>query len=270
MAVRLITIDVDGTLLSSGQTVPKDNIKAIQEAMSQGSKIVIASGRPLSGIMPWLKIIGVPIADDQFVIAFNGGVVQTTSGKLLEKNQITYQGYEQLQAFADQQQAYFQVESLDGSHTIANKIPKEAQMENYLINADLQIHKKMPEQIEFIKPMINGSKDELDRIIKLVPTEISRNFNVVRGAWYNLEFMSKKASKGNALHMLSHHLGIENTQTMAIGDQQNDLSMFSQAHYAIAMGNADDAIKNQADFTTKSNDEAGVALAIRKFALAKS
>ncbi|WP_143805057.1 HAD-IIB family hydrolase, partial [Oenococcus oeni] len=73
--IKLITIDIDGTLLSSGQQVPKENIQAIRQAVNQGIKIVIASGRPLSGILPWLKIIGVPKADDQFVIAFNGGVI---------------------------------------------------------------------------------------------------------------------------------------------------------------------------------------------------
>ncbi|MDN6968722.1 HAD family phosphatase [Oenococcus sp. UCMA 17063] len=265
--IKLITIDVDGTLLSSEQQVPKENIQAIRQAVSQGTKIVIASGRPLSGILPWLKIIGVPEADDQFVIAFNGGVIQTTSGKLISKNTINYNGYKTLQTFADKQNAYFQIESLDGSHTISRLIPKEAQMENYLINSDLQIHDKMPKNVEFIKPMINGSQQELDHLISIVPKEIEENFNVVRGAWYNLEFMSKKASKGNALAMLIGHLGISNEETMAIGDQGNDLSMFRISNLAVAMGNATNEIKSKADFVTKTNNQAGVGFAISKFAI---
>ncbi|OIL95205.1 haloacid dehalogenase [Oenococcus oeni] len=265
--IKLITIDIDGTLLSSGQQVPKENIQAIRQAVNQGIKIVIASGRPLSGILPWLKIIGVPKADDQFVIAFNGGVIQTTSGKLIAKNAIDYNGYKTLQNFADKQNAYFQVESLDGSHTISRLIPKEAQMENYLINSALQIHDQMPEKVEFIKPMINGSQQELDRLISIVPKKIEKNFNVVRGAWYNLEFMSKKASKGSALAILIDHLGISSDATMAIGDQDNDLSMFKVSNLAVAMGNAANEIKSKADFVTKTNNQAGVGFAISKFAI---
>ncbi|MDN6900060.1 HAD family phosphatase [Oenococcus sicerae] len=265
--IKLITIDMDGTLLSSQQQVPTGNMTAIKQALSQGIKVVIASGRPLSGILPWLKIIGVPISNDQFVIAFNGAVIQTTSGKLISKNTISYADYLQLQTFADEQKAYFQIESLDATHTIGKLIPKEAQMENYLINAALKVHDQMPKEVEFIKPLINGSQEELDHLTAIMPKELLEKFNIVRGAWYNLEFMSKNASKGNALKQIADQLAIPSKQTMAIGDQQNDLSMFQRAGIAVAMANARPEIQAKADFVTKNNDQAGVGFAIAKYAL---
>lgn len=265
--IDLVAIDIDGTLLSNQQTVPENNIKAIRKAVAEGKKVVIASGRPLSGILPWLNIIGVPISDDQFVIAFNGALIQTTSGKIIAKNPVTYQDYLEIQKFADNRQAYFQIESTDGSHTIDRFVPNEAQMENYLVNSPLFIHDKMPEEVELIKPIINGSKRKLDSLQQILPLDIKTNLDVVRGAWYNLEFMSKQATKGSGLQKISEFLNIDLNSSMAIGDQGNDLSMFEKSGISVAMGNASKDIQNKADFVTKKNNEAGVGYAISKFVI---
>jgi len=83
----------------------------------------------------------------------------------------------------------------------------------------------------------------------------------------NLEVMDKGVSKGSAVKLLCERLGINSDEVMAIGDNENDLSMIKFAGVGVAMGNAEDMVKEQADFITSSNDEDGVALAIEKYVL---
>ncbi|MDI4707197.1 HAD-IIB family hydrolase, partial [Pseudoalteromonas shioyasakiensis] len=80
-------------------------------------------------------------------------------------------------------------------------------------------------------------------------------------------FVHPSASKGNAVKMLAEQLGIKQEETMTIGDNGNDLSMIEYAGCGVAMGNAIPEVKAAADFQTRSNNESGVAYAIRKLAL---
>ena len=76
--------------------------------------------------------------------------------------------------------------------------------------------------------------------------------------------MRKNVSKGNALEDYASMLGIEKEEIVAIGDSENDLEMLNFAGFSVAMGNAEDFIKEACDMTTLTNDEAGVAFAIYK------
>jgi hydroxymethylpyrimidine pyrophosphatase-like HAD family hydrolase len=79
--------------------------------------------------------------------------------------------------------------------------------------------------------------------------------------------MDKKADKGCALQVICDHYGIDRKEVMAMGDSFNDIAMIEWAGVGVAMGNAYDMVKDAADYVTTSNDEDGVAEAIRKFVL---
>ena len=91
--------------------------------------------------------------------------------------------------------------------------------------------------------------------------------NIVTGGYNNLELNNWGVTKGNSLRFLSEKLGIPLENTMACGDTQNDLDMIRTAGIGVAMGNATDDVKQAADFITRSNEEDGVAYAIRTLAL---
>jgi hypothetical protein len=89
--------------------------------------------------------------------------------------------------------------------------------------------------------------------------------DVVSGGYHNLEFTRAGVNKGVGLHRLAEILGVDPAKTMAIGDTENDLSILKAAGIGVAMGNATDAVKAQADYITASNEEDGVACAIEHF-----
>jgi len=95
----------------------------------------------------------------------------------------------------------------------------------------------------------------------------SQRLYITRSKPFFLEIMSREASKANALQVVAEHYGIDRKEIMAIGDSYNDIDMIEWAGLGVAMGNAFKPVKEAADYVTVSNDEAGVAEAIRRFVL---
>ena len=96
-----------------------------------------------------------------------------------------------------------------------------------------------------------------------------KGVNVVSSAYNNFEFQSDETSKGKSLAFIADYLHISLDDTMAIGDNYNDVSMFEHAYHSVAMGNSNDDIKNLCRYTTLTNLESGVGHAIKTFALNK-
>ncbi|MFS1192878.1 HAD-IIB family hydrolase, partial [Enterococcus lactis] len=95
----------------------------------------------------------------------------------------------------------------------------------------------------------------------------TEKYTTVKSTPFYYEIMNKNASKGNALAKLADHLGLNKDEVMAIGDNENDLSMIDYAGIGVAMGNATENVKTIADVHTTSNDEDGVAQIIEKMVL---
>ena len=93
MAVKLIAVDLDGTLLTSGNTISPETLRTLQVAHGMGIKVVLASGRPLSGVMPFETQLGLEGAEE-YAVVFNGAVVQDLSGKVLMSQEMNYRDFE--------------------------------------------------------------------------------------------------------------------------------------------------------------------------------
>lgn len=269
MSIKIVSIDVDGTLQNSGHAISERTVQAIKQATKKGVQIVITTGRPFSGVAPILEELEIS-GDEHYAITFNGGTVQTANGKVISQTEIDQDDFDALFEFSKTRiGSHFQLETNQFAETIDHQINPFAQKENYLVNLPLRVHDadKLPEGLPLIKAMFNGSSDELDQIQADFPKELQTRVRMLRGAAYNLEFVSLETSKGNGLSELATKLNVDLKDTMAIGDQGNDLSMLQVAGTAVAMGNAIDELKSIADFVTEDNDHDGVAVAIEKFVL---
>ena len=120
---------------------------------------------------------------------------------------------------------------------------------------------------EFVKAMYIDEPDILDAAIAKIPKEFKNRFTMVKSAPFYLEILGKTTNKGAALLHLAERLGIQQEETMAIGDEENDRSMLEVVGHAVVMENGNPTLKKIATHITKSNDESGVAYAIRKWVL---
>lgn len=270
MKIKLIALDVDGTLVNSAKKLTAPVKEAIQKAKDCQIKIVICTGRPLSGVRQLLKELKLNQADDQFVICFGGGVVETTNGKVLSQQGLTYADFIDLEALARKLRLHFQALTNDRIYTCNKDIGDYTLYEANLVS--LGISYRTPEEMRglpLIKGMYIDPAPVLDKAIadRTPFKQLSDHLVFMKTAPFYFEAYPKGVNKGNALKKLCQRLHINADQVMAVGDEENDLSMLKFAGLGIAMGNAVPQVKKISTAQTLDNDHDGVAWAIKKYAL---
>lgn len=269
--IKLIAIDIDGTLLTSDHRLTKPVHEAIAAAHRQGVQIVLCTGRPILGILPYLEALGLRGAND-VAITQNGALVQATgSHKVYSHLIITLDQLKLINAFVANTRAQLTV--FDEAKMYAlHPYPSERVINDAkLLHTALNVINLSDISDDFLitKAMLLGDPHDISDIICHIPKHFAEEFYMVRSVPYNYEFLNRAASKGNALEALADRLHLTSHNIMAIGDAENDRSMLEYAGTAVAMGNASDEIKQLASFVTESNDNHGVAFAIQKLVLNK-
>lgn len=265
--IKLIAVDMDGTLLQSDNQIGEETKSTLKKADEAGIKIVPASGRPLPGVIPYMEELGIT-GDENYAVLYNGGLVQSISGNALISHQFNYDEFRkfiQLQKQNPGINLHFMKEhdywTLDRRLSVRMAAMSAVSGTPFVVK-DFD---EVPADFQFIKAEYTGPKDKLDRLEKNIP-EWLKGYNVARSDPMILEINKREASKGKGIHQLAQKLGIKDNEVMIFGDQGNDMSMFQNTDFKkIAMGNAIDKIKDKADFVTKTNDEAGIAYTIDKF-----
>lgn len=262
--IKLITIDVDGTLVTPLKRLTKENIAAIEKAKKAGIHIALVSGRPFHSMVDLNKRLGLD-KKGHFTICQNGSYVfDNFSQKPMFG---TFQNPSDLVKVEKLLENYrLDISAMDGENFYSNK--KRA---NIYTKIDAKIHKmpiklvdyeNLPEDMEFGRFMVLGSKGEIKRFIENMPDEIKNNYYPVQTAPFLVEIMNKNTNKGYAISQMAEKLGYKMEEVMAIGNEKNDIPMLEAAGFAVAMGNAVDELKKHADYITKSNLKSGVGHAI--------
>lgn len=275
-----IALDLDGTVFNTRKKISVGNKEAIQEAMRQGYCVTPVTGRPVSGIPEELMCI----PGMGYAVTSNGAVIYRIEDYSQKK---WCRIYEDL--LPDQK--VLEVLGILGEYPVvpdcfvqgAGHMPEYGEqwiprmglapvMADYLLSSreffpDLKEYVRgTPEQVE--KITINFFMDEEGLQTKQeVQKRLSQvqDITLVSGAPHNLEVNTLTARKGNGMLKLAQLLGIDREDTMACGDDSNDLDMIEKAGFGVAMGNATEPVKNAADFITRGNDEDGAAYAIGMF-----
>lgn len=265
---RLIALDIDGTTLNSNHQISKRNIAAVQAAREAGVTVVLASGRPLDGILMHLDPLGLN-QDDQFVISYNGALVQRVGdGHVLTSQLLTGNDAKHLGQIAHDMGVHTHAFSL--SHgLITPQISRYTQHEAFMNDIPWTVmeYHQLADDEPLMKVMMVDEPDILQNTIDQLPDGLYQQYSVLRSAPFFLEFMHPQANKGSGVAALADYLHIPSEQVICMGDAGNDHHMLEWAGLGIAMGNADEQTKALADYVTGTNDEDGVALAIEQFVL---
>ena len=274
MSVKIITLDLDGTLMSPDHlTVSKRNREALKAAHDKGVKITISTGRTLS----IMGDVCVQVPQVDYVMYSNGAAVldrrenkniysrlmdwDFCSGILdyLNANPVFYEGYVDGFSYVQPDKAEYFIDDL---------LPKEF-VDSLLgnMNACDDVKKAVSgHSIEKIT-VYSGDKEVLDRMWKHF--EGMENISLASSMHANMEITKAGVDKGTALDGMCKKLGIDKNEAMCFGDAGNDIPMLKYAGYSFAMGNGTDECKRAAKHVTLSNAEDGVADAIEKFILNK-
>ncbi len=268
MTIKLVAIDIDGNLLNSQHEITPEVFSAIQDAKKAGVKIVIATGRPISGVRAILEQLQLTEPGD-YVITFNGGLVQdAATGEDIVKDTLTYDDYLDIELAARKLSLPMHASTKQGMYTANRNIGKYTIYEAMLVSSP--VFYRTPEEMadkEIIKVMMVDEPEILDAAIPNLPTGLTEKYNVAKSAPFYLEITPKTVNKGQAIVQLAQKLGLTMDQTMAIGDQENDRPMLEVVGNPVVMDNGNPELKKIAKYIAKSNDESGVAHAIREWVL---
>ncbi|WP_079529015.1 Cof-type HAD-IIB family hydrolase [Halobacillus hunanensis] len=282
--MKMIAIDLDGTLLNSHSSISKENIAAIKKAQARGIEVVIATGRAEFDVREVFKNTGVLT----WVIGANGATMNQPNGEYFDATSIDPKDGKEILQWLEQEEFYYEVFSDSAILTPQNGREllnieldrvRSANPKADISDLKLAMNKQFGQQgflhvksyqeiLAADVPLYNVLAFSFDQD-KLATGwrqfEAHDDLTLVSSSLHNFELEHKDASKGNALRRLADFKGISLQDTGVIGDSPNDLSMFEAAGHSAAMANAHDLVKKAGDFITKSNDEHGVAHIIDKW-----
>lgn len=281
MKIKLLALDLDGTVFNSRKEIDQETIQAIYEFKDCGGKVVICSGRsPLS-----TKWVSETLRLDDPIIAYNGAVIQEANGQVLSQAAFSQKG---IKAFIEACETYNVYGHLYEGDTllipernrwnenwIENNIPalslsggNRERCEIFRRNCNVKQIDDLVNYTEKNNPTIlkfaafrkeEGNFQEFTRYLSGIKDEFEVSSSL---DFLNLEISPSKTTKGTSLNVLIDSLGIHMSEVAAIGDNFNDLDMLRLAGLGIAMGNAPSNVKAEANMVTTTNDDLGVAKAI--------
>ena len=274
--IKLIALDLDGTLLNMEKKVPQGNYQALNECEKAGIQSVPATGRGVGGIPPMIR----ELPGANYAITTNGAVVaDLKNNKAIKTCGLSN---EMIQRILNIAKKYHSATDpfIDG-----RAITEPASidhMDEFGLSPEMQklirdTREVVPNVMENVKT--TGAEAEKVNIFMadLEEREVLRKelmaipeLSISSSMYNNLEVNAKGADKGSALLWLADYLGIDREETMSFGDGENDIPMIQAAGIGVAMENALDTVKAAADMITLKNDEDGVAAAIRKIIFGSS
>ena len=270
--IKLIAIDMDGTLLNEKKHIDKAEKEAIHEAIEAGIKIVLCTGRPLYGILPFYEELGLSELDSEGYVILNNGcsIHKTKDWKLIDQVNFTSDDIEYLYKFSESYDINFTLVNDTYYFNIGRKPTDELIKDAGFVFSDItdiSLEEAKSGKHKIMKIMFLGDPEIMADFQEKNEDIIKSKYSGVLSQSYVYEVFPKDNNKGTGLKKLAEKLGIKQEEVMAIGDGNNDIEMFEYANYSVAMKNATELAKKAAKYETDSNENDGVAKAIRKYAL---
>ena len=288
---KLITVDLDGTMLNSYGIVTENTKNVIKNVINKGTDVIIASGRPIDSI----KAIAKEIGSENYFIAGNGALVYDIKNdevvyekympkekvleiiKICEENSITYNVYTDETILATSLKynvLYYHKENLKKEEDKKTNISIVKDMYDYVKNMNnakflkITICDDMKSVFNSILKKINKVKDvEVLDVSHMSRKTITQGTEEIPIEYYYTEITYKDVDKWNAIEFLAEKINIKREEIIAIGDNINDKKMIEESGLGIAMKGSTPYVTEVAKYITDTNNDEGVAKAIEKFCL---
>ena len=268
---RLIVSDFDGTLIDNQQRILPQVRAAINEYVAAGGIFAVCTGRMMRSILPQVRSLGLK----GLVIAYQGTMIaDIESGKVIKNGGLEYNDVAEICRNIEDLGHFVNVYN-DGD--LYTDIPKDNKyLRDYerivsidAIKVDGKISEYVTEHKLFCQKVASlvAEKDR-QNLYENLSKRLGDRFDVTCSASVLVEVSPLGDNKGEAVKFLAKHYGIPIEETVAIGDNLNDLSMIRAAGVGCAVGNATQALKDAADFISITNNDGAVAQIIEKFGFA--
>lgn len=278
MSKKVIFLDVDGTLVNDNGVVPESAKDAVRQARNNGHYVFLCTGRSKAEIYDEIMEIGF-----DGVIGAAGGYIEVNNEIILHKK-VDREDVEHLVNYFDKNNIDFYLESNGGLFASKNCKKTLNKLVFEGVDKDSKLYKELEKGIgQFIEALIEGEdliRDDINKIsfldsetsIETIRDEFKDKFNVIHCTVPMFGENSGELSvpgvhKALAIEYLIEHLDLSKETTFAYGDGINDMEMLQYVNYGIAMGNANEALKEIACDITGTHDEDGIYNSFKKYRL---
>jgi Cof subfamily protein (haloacid dehalogenase superfamily) len=276
MTIKAIVLDIDGTLLNTGKIISEKTKQALIAAQEKGIKVILASGRPTTGMLELAEQLEMTKYEG-FLVSYNGARVTDCLTKEVIFNQAM--SIETGQAILEHLKNFDVIPMIDKEDYLYvndvysgmldlpdgafNIIEYEARGGNFKLSEidDLAAFATFP----INKILIAAQPEYLQKIAPALHAPFDETVTAAFSAPFYFEFTDKGIDKAKALNTVFPEMGIHSENIIAFGDGHNDRSIIEYAGIGVAMGNAVDALKEIADDVTLSCDEDGIAAGLEKY-----
>jgi len=274
LPIRLIAIDIDGTLLNPEFQISETDLATLRRAHAQGIEVILVTGRRHTFALPIAQQLGF----DLWLISSNGAITRSLAGETFHRDLLPEPTCRELvramQEFRGQTVLTFDSNSLHGDAAgtivIERLDEQEASIQRWL--------EKNMQYIQFVVPIENalttdpvqamfcGPIADMQRVLQVLES-CGLPITVVRTEYPGrdlsiVDVLNAACSKGHALERWANYRGITREQVLAVGDNYNDIEMLAFAGYPFIMGNASEELRSRGWTLTRSNAESGVSAAI--------
>ena len=263
---RLLVLDLDGTLTNSQKKVTPATKAAILDMMARGHKCMLASGRAPSGIRPIAEELKFK-KNGGYILAFNGSkIINYATNEVLYQQTLSHEFLPTLVEFAKKNHCGL-ITYAEDEIISANGIDEYIQLESRITDVPIHEVKDFPGHVTFPinKCLMTSYPDHAAKCEALLKELIGDKVSVYRADPYFIEIVPKGVDKAASLEKMLPIVGIPREDCIACGDGFNDIGMIKFAGIGVAMGNAQQVVKDAADMITLTNDEDGIIPVIKKY-----
>lgn len=273
--LRLVAIDIDGTLLTSAHVISPVTRATIRAVLDRGVRVVLVTGRSFPQARPFAEELGVTTP----LILHNGALVKEVTGRVFDARLLDRETAREviLRARAhDMDLIVFDDPVGEGRAVVEPIAPENERMRRYL-SRWRRPAEVVPDLWRYADHAVLALTtvdrwEKASRFADAIEREFGGRVRVWRTEYPRrdvalVDVVSPECSKAAALDRLARHWGIVPSEIMVLGDNRNDLEMLAYAGLAVVMGNAEEELKQLGYYVTGTNDEDGVAQALRRFIL---
>ncbi len=266
MNLKLIALDIDGTLTNDEKKITKETKDTLIEMQEKGVRVMLASARPAPGLLEMARQLQLEKYHG-ILMAYNGGrVVDASNGQVLSEIHMDLEKTKKLLRF---------LETLPVTVIIDDSVKfYVTDVHGYKVEYEFKNNGMDCVEVDNLANFLNFSPVKLllsvdpEKILEVqakIKEHMDDDLVVVRTAPFYLEIVPASINKGKGVIDVCKELGIELTDVAAFGDSENDIPMLEVAGCGVAMANAEDVVKKSANIVTLSNNEDGIAYAIKKY-----
>lgn len=268
--IRLIVLDLDGTLTNDEKKITPETKEALMEAQRMGVRLCLASGRPPFGMMPLVEELEMARYGG-ILMAYNGGyVMDCQSGKVITEvildDSLLFRLHE-YQELSGMTLMTYHNDKIYTEHPNVSYVQISSRNNRMKVVGVENFTRDVPKPVN--KCLMVGEPADVPYWEKEMQDAFCGEMHILRSTPYFIELLPLGIDKGPALSAICNAMGMSVGNAMAFGDSYNDISMIKAAGIGVAMENAEDAVKASADIVTLNNNADGVAKVVKEVILSK-